>query len=66
MFTVDYLLGRTDDPTPPNAEEPTERELEELIKENPLVFNGVPLNDEDKQDILDVMRVAWKTIQKRK
>lgn len=64
--TTDYLLGRSDDPTPPDADEPSDRELEELMKKGGLMFDGVPLDDEDKQDILDVMRIAWKTIQRRK
>lgn len=64
--STDYLLGRTDDPTPPDVDEPTEQELEELMKKEGLLFDGEYLDKEDREDLLAVMRIAWKTIKKRK
>ncbi len=49
-----------------NANQPSQKELEEIMKQEGIMFDGVPLDEEDKQDILEVLKIAWKTIQKRK
>lgn len=64
--TTDYLIGRINDPTPYDVDEPTEQDLEELMKKGGLMFHGQPLNEEDREDILAAMRIVWQTIQKRK
>lgn len=64
--SLDFLLGRTDDPKPPGEDNSTEIDLEEIMKKEGIMFDGIPLDEEDKEDILEVMKIAWKTIQKRK
>lgn len=64
--SVDYLLGLTNDPNPYGPDEPTEKDLEELMKKGGLMFDGEPLDEEDREDILAAMRIVWQTIQKRK
>lgn len=69
--TTDYLLGRTDDPqgypswwhrdTPP-----TDVELEEFLKTANVYFNGAPLDEEDKEDILTYLRVKWERERRKK
>ncbi len=49
-----------------NLREPSQKELEEIMKQEGIMFDGAPLDDEDKQDIMEVMKIVWKTIQKRK
>lgn len=107
--SVDYLLGRTDDPRPVEeiAEEkryipgtsvkgvlggrssssdipsessqsdhsapawwyrdtpPTDVELEEFLKTANVYFDGAPLDEEDKEDIITYLKVKWER-EKRK
>lgn len=63
--STDYLLGRTDDPSY-QTDELSEKELEEIIKKEGIMFDGIPLDEEDKEDIMEVMKIAWKTLQRRK
>ncbi|MBO8169056.1 MAG: helix-turn-helix transcriptional regulator [Thermoanaerobacteraceae bacterium] len=63
--STDYLLGRTDDPSY-QTDELSEKELEEIIKKEGIMFDGIPLDEEDKEDIIEVMKIAWKTLQRRK
>ncbi|MBO8168170.1 MAG: helix-turn-helix transcriptional regulator [Thermoanaerobacteraceae bacterium] len=64
--TTDYLLGLTDNPKGYSDEPPSDMELEELLKHSNIKFNGEPLDEEDKQDIIEFLKVAWKTIRKKK
>lgn len=64
--STDYLLGLTDDPSSHDVDEPTEQDLEELMRKGGLMFHGQPLDEEDREDILAAMRIVWQTIQKRK
>ncbi|NPV80689.1 MAG: helix-turn-helix domain-containing protein [Firmicutes bacterium] len=66
--TVDYLVGRVDDPashdpsTPPwwyRDTPPTDVELEEFLKTANVHFDGAPLTDEDKEDIMTYLKVKW-------
>lgn len=56
--TVDYLLGRTDDPTPPT--------LDEQLSGIDFALSGEirDLTDDEKQDILDYVR--FKRAQKKR
>ncbi|MBO8169310.1 MAG: helix-turn-helix transcriptional regulator [Thermoanaerobacteraceae bacterium] len=54
-----FLDDLPDDP-------PSDIELEELLKHSNIKFNGEPLDEEDKQDIIEFLKVAWKTIRKKK
>lgn len=79
--SIDYLLGLTDDPTPPQQKHdpstpscpswwfrdtpPTDVELEEFLKTANIHFMGAPLDEDDKEDILTYLRVKWER-EKRK
>lgn len=63
--SVDYLLGRTDDPSP-KIKGPTDQEILEIMKKEGIMFDGTPLDEEDKRDIIEVMKIAWKIVQERK
>ncbi|NPV54674.1 MAG: helix-turn-helix domain-containing protein [Firmicutes bacterium] len=58
--SVDYLFGRDSTPswwyrdTPP-----TDVELEEFLKINNIYFEGKPLSEHDKNEILTYIRVRW-------
>lgn len=70
--SVDYLLGRTDFRDASKTDEDTNinqlqlKELEKIIKESNLMFDGKPLDENDKEDILDFLRIAMRAIKKRK
>jgi transcriptional regulator with XRE-family HTH domain len=51
--SADYLLGLTDNPYP---KEPT-RNLKELLKENDLHWDGVPLTDEELKPLRDILEL---------
>ncbi|MBZ4687319.1 MAG: Helix-turn-helix domain protein [Clostridiales bacterium] len=63
--STDYLLGRTDDPSP-KIKGPTDQEILEIMKKEGIMFDGTPLDEEDKRDIIEVMKIAWKIVQERK
>ena len=44
----------------------TDHDLEELMKKSGIMFDGIPLDEDDKDDIMRGMRMAWEIIQKRK
>ncbi|WP_309119200.1 helix-turn-helix transcriptional regulator [Paenibacillus sp.] len=74
--TSDYLLGRTEDASP--RREPAapawaaprdKRDLRKMLEEEEVLFDGVPLSDEDKQRVQDVLTgLFWeaKMMNKRK
>jgi len=73
--TVDYLVGRVDDPashdpsTPPwwhRDTPPTDVELEEFLKTANIHFDGAPLTDEDKEDIVAYLRFRWEREKKKR
>ncbi|GAB6172035.1 helix-turn-helix transcriptional regulator [Paradesulfitobacterium aromaticivorans] len=71
--TTDFLLGRTDIPTAATPEsifdrdnEPTEVELEQILRNSRVNFDGAPLDDEDKEDIINFLKMAWNTLRKKK
>lgn len=53
--------SRTDEEGPPS-----DLDLEKILLESNVMFNGEPLDEEDKQDIIEFLKVAWKTIRKKK
>jgi len=70
--SVDYLIGNTDNRViPENAEKaPTlayhpPREFDEVLRETNILFDGTPLDDEDKEDVIEFIKVALKAIKKR-
>lgn len=63
--TTDYLLGRTDDPTPRDGTS-TISDLEELLKQDTLMFDGEPLDEEAKDGILRFLKLVKETSEKRR
>ncbi len=63
--SVDYLLGRTDNPKD-GSENLSDADLEEFIKNHNIKFCGEPVDKEDKEDLLDFMKLAYKTIRGKK
>lgn len=70
--SVDYLLGNTQhpDPSPPSwwhrNTPPTDVELEEFLKTANIYFDGAPLNEEDKEDIITYLKVKWEREKKKR
>ena len=68
--SVDYLLGHppSDPSTPPwwdRDTPPSPVELEEFLKKANVQFDGAPLDEEDKEDIMTYLSVKWER-EKRK
>ena len=61
--SIDYILGRSNIRHPET--EPTDQELEELLKNSNVKFDGAPLDEEDKQDILDFLKMISKRKQQK-
>lgn len=57
--TVDYLLGRTNN-RKGIVSDPTDTELVEFLQKSNIKFDGAPLDDDDKEDIINFLRMAWK------
>jgi len=71
--SVDYLMGRTEFRKFPSHEEDSidlsyipPRDLDTVLRETNVTFNGTPLTEEDKEDLIELIKVALKTIKKRK
>ncbi|MDD3673441.1 MAG: helix-turn-helix transcriptional regulator [Synergistaceae bacterium] len=68
--SVDYLVGRTDDPSPmpiwKRDKKPTDIELEKFLNKTNIHFDGAPLTDEDKEDLLTYLKVKWERESKKK
>ena len=52
--STDYILGLTNDPSPPN----NEKDIFEYLNKENLTFRGVPLNDRELKPILDLLEVV--------
>ncbi|MEL7658917.1 MAG: helix-turn-helix domain-containing protein [Bacillota bacterium] len=63
--TVDYLLGRTDNSLNLD-EEPTRQDLEEFLRTSNVQFDGTPLDDNDKEELIDVLKFIWGKFNKEK
>ncbi len=46
--------------------EPSPAELEKVLREANIMFDGVVLDDEDKEDIIQFIKVAMRAIKKKK
>lgn len=55
--TVDFLLCRTDN-RKEIISDPTDAELEEFIQKSNVKFNGAPLDEDDKEDILNFLKMV--------
>ncbi|MCW2278558.1 helix-turn-helix domain-containing protein [Heliophilum fasciatum] len=65
--TADYLAGYTDDPNGYSPHAPKPKDLLMILEREELLFNGVPLSDEDKQRIQGVMiGLFWEAKQMNK
>jgi len=70
--SVDYLLGNDPQPDPSTPSwwhrdaPPTDVELEEFLKNANVYFDGAPLNEEDKEDILTYLKVKWEREKKKR
>ena len=65
--TVDYLLGKVDIPTPPNAKKGLDREkigqdLTEILRATG--YNSESLTNEEANDLLQILITAHKAIKK--
>jgi transcriptional regulator with XRE-family HTH domain len=63
--SMDYLLGKSHVRNSQNQYEPTFTEIEDVINKADLQFNGAPLNDEDKEDIIEFIKVVLRRNKKR-
>lgn len=57
--SVDYLLGRTDNPKG-ILDEPSDLEIEHILKNNQVMFNGDVMTEEEKEDVLNFIRHVLK------
>lgn len=74
--SVDYLLGRNENPQDQNNSStpswwyrdtpPTDVELEEFLKTANVYFDGAPLDEEDKEDIITYLKVKWEREKKKR
>jgi len=71
--SVDYLMGRTEFRKFPSHEAHSidlpyipPRDLDTVLRETNVTFNGTPLTVEDKEYLIEFMKVAFKAIKKRK
>ncbi len=56
--STDYLLGRTND-RKLDLQDPCNLELESYLKYSNIRFDGAPLEEQDKEDLLDFLRIIW-------
>lgn len=62
--SVDYLLGRTDIREMPGVGT-DELELDEILRKENVLFEGVPLTAEEKRSVLDFLRLADRIAEQR-
>jgi len=69
LIKAGYSPNESDDPSTPSwwhrDTPPTDVELEEFLHKANVYFDGAPLDEEDKEDILTYLRVKWER-EKRK
>ncbi|MHB1418879.1 MAG: helix-turn-helix domain-containing protein [Bacillota bacterium] len=58
--SADWLLGRSRTSKQQPSQDPTRAELEDLLKKSNVHFNGAPLDEEDKEDLLEFIKLALK------
>ncbi|WP_314047332.1 helix-turn-helix transcriptional regulator [Selenomonas noxia] len=70
--SIDYLLGNSDSLTTPTGQKidaRTRRQLEKVLEDDELTYNGVVLNAEDKERVRKALELAFwdiKEMNKRK
>ncbi|MBP2626314.1 MAG: helix-turn-helix domain protein [Firmicutes bacterium] len=70
--TTDYILGKINNKisTVSGLEEKKPKDLKKILEQHEIMFSGTPLNDEDKQAILDIVELQLykraKELNKRK
>lgn len=66
--TVDYLLGRTDQPNKEFINEPKKpKDLLKFLEQSEVMFDGVPLTEEDKEKVRKALELAfWDAKQQNK
>jgi len=63
--STDYLLGRSNTRKETSNDEPTPREIEEIFQ-NQVMYQGVPMTEEEKESVKEFIRLAIKTIRAKK
>ncbi|MHB1126615.1 MAG: helix-turn-helix domain-containing protein [Bacillota bacterium] len=58
--STDWLLGRSNNSKRVKWKESSRLELEEILKESNVYFNNAPLDEEDKEDLLELVKLALK------
>ncbi len=58
--SVDFILCRTNNRTESIPNDPTDAELEDFLRKSNVKFDGAPLDEEDKEDILGFLKMVWK------
>lgn len=70
--STDYILGKKDETSSVanTKEEKKPKDLQKILEQHEIMFNGAALTEEDKQDILDVIELKLykrsKELNKRK
>mgnify|MGYP000844293477 FL=1 len=57
--TTDYLLGNPPPPSPPHIDARTRRQLEKVLDDDNLTYNGVVLNGEDKEKVKKALELIF-------
>jgi transcriptional regulator with XRE-family HTH domain len=63
--SVDYLLGRTNSPKAVLSD-PTPIDVGRMIRDNQLSFDGIALDNDDKEDVIDFIKIALRLKRKNK
>lgn len=63
--TPDYLGGFTDDPKGTSPHTPRPKEMTEFLDREEVMFDGVPLTEEDKEKIKNVLAAIFMDAKKR-
>jgi len=74
LVSTDYLLGRTDNPSPSEPTAPEwatskdKRDIKRILEDDlPVMFDGMPVDEEDKQRITDLITgFLWDAKEKNK
>lgn len=54
--SVDYLLGSDATPSKNMIEEKKPKDLQKILEDHEIMFDGIPLDDDEKQEILDIIQ----------
>ncbi|MBP2058633.1 transcriptional regulator with XRE-family HTH domain [Lactobacillus colini] len=56
--STDYLLGRTDDPSPASKPSVTSTDLDNML-DNARAFNGKPMTDHDREKARNILKALF-------